>query len=98
MTVDLAATYDAALAAYLANADYAETSDSTKAAAFATACRQLLVIMPKRSAHGGRGAEETELSPELVQGELRRAERWSAQNTRSAGGGRRYFSLENFRE
>jgi hypothetical protein len=47
MSVNIAAQYDAALQAYLDNADYEETSSVTKARAFITACTKLIAVTPQ---------------------------------------------------
>ncbi|HOX08178.1 MAG TPA: hypothetical protein PK280_17415 [Planctomycetota bacterium] len=47
-------TLDAARAAYLANADYADgAGDLAKAQDFRSACRALLVLMPQSAGQGG---------------------------------------------
>ena len=75
--------YIDAEADYWANADYRAEGSVTKAAAFITALTRLL-RMPKRTAHGGRGGEETEFDPPVLQAELRRAEQWHARHQANA--------------
>lgn len=70
---------DAATTAYLENADYAEVNSPVKAAAFATACRKLLFLLPKRTAQGG--GTELELDPESLRGELAAALNYAASGT-----------------
>lgn len=77
------------LAAYADNASYEEDASVAKAKAFATACRSLLSPgrIVKRSAAGGRGGNEVELMPELLQQQLEDARRWLAAELAAASGG-----------
>lgn len=86
-------------AAYDDAASYAEDDDPAKAKLFVTAVRILLRRLPTFSAHG---TARTQLSTELLQKQLERAEEWLASNdteTVSAGGAgvATHFSLEGFR-
>jgi hypothetical protein len=80
---------------YLANADYAETGDLTKAKNFASACRALLLLMPVSAQHSG---EIAEFQPSLIADEMRKAQAWIAANDTANGSGDiRFFSFEGFR-
>jgi hypothetical protein len=79
--------------AYLDNASYAEDASVTKARAFITACRILLLRLPKRAAHG-RG-NEVEMDPRLIAEEMRSAQRWLVSSSDNAI---KHLSLEEFRD
>ncbi len=69
----------AAQAAYDANADYEEIGSTTKAAAFITACRLLLRMLPKSARHGSSGAgEQVDIELTVIQAELKQAQTWYA--------------------
>jgi hypothetical protein len=51
-------TFDDAVSAYVANADYAEAGSLAKARAFQTAATQLLVLLPRAAAMGGGMSSE----------------------------------------
>ncbi|OHB82787.1 MAG: hypothetical protein A2V98_25835 [Planctomycetes bacterium RBG_16_64_12] len=92
-----ASTLAEVLAAYDDTASYAEDSNVAKAATFVTACRILLRRLPKRAAHGGRGAEEIEIDPVVLRDEMRAAQKWlDARNLTNTPA--RAFSFANFRE
>ena len=85
-------------AAYYDNASWEEDASTTKALAFVTACRFLLLKLPKRVAQGGRGGNETELDPSIIRAELNAARQWLAFSSAAAtGGGVKHVSLEGFR-
>lgn len=98
-TLSSASSLDEIKAAYADNASYVEDDSTSKARAFVTACRLLLLRMPRRTVHGGRGSEELELQPELIQGELQRAETWLAARPAAGGGNPSvlHVSLASFR-
>lgn len=84
--------------AYLANADYAETGSAVKAAAFVTACRKLIVLLPTATQEGesssGFGGNLSQLRAEID-----KAEGWLAANsTAPSVGGVVHASFENFRD
>jgi len=98
MPLDSSSSDAEILAAYQDNACYEEEGNVTKAKAFLTACRCLLLILPKRAAHGGRGAEEIELSTDLIQQQLADCRQWLALHDTSNHPPRvRHLSLESFR-
>lgn len=72
-------------AAYVDNASYAEDNSPAKARAFITACRILLLKLP-RSAEGPGGGERVELEPRIIQDEANRAHRWLALNSGTGAG------------
>ena len=80
-------------AAYFDNASYEEDASATKAAAFITACRFLLLKLPKRARHADRN--EIELEPGQIRNELLAAKAWLAGQ---AGSGVRFASFESFRD
>jgi len=74
--------------AYLANADYAETSSAVKARAFVTACRKLIVLLPTES----QGADSRTRMDENIRqfrAEIDEANAWLAVNDSATvtGGG-----------
>jgi len=86
------------LAAYQDNACYEEEHDVTKAKAFLTACRYLLLVLPKIAQQGGRGGEMVELSTDLIAAQLSEARTWVARNDTTARAPRcKLCSLESFR-
>ncbi|MFZ5833016.1 MAG: hypothetical protein ACOY3P_23260 [Planctomycetota bacterium] len=99
-TLNSQSTREEILAAYADDASYAEDGSAAKARTFITACRLLLLKMPKRVSKGGTGGEELELDTRLIQEEKTAAERWLMANPDATGGsgsGSRYFSCEDFR-
>src|SRR5262245_57513999 len=70
-TLSSSSTLEQVKAAYIDNASYAEDNSAAKARTFVTACRILLLKLPKRAAHG-RG-NEIELDTSLIFEEMRRA-------------------------
>jgi hypothetical protein len=85
-------------AAYADNASYFEDGSPAKARAFVTACRLLLLKLPKRVASGGRGqGEEVELDVRVIQDQIADAQRFLTQSGIAAGPPKVY-SFENFRD
>jgi hypothetical protein len=86
--------------AYLTNADYAETDSLTKAKLFATACRKLLLLMPKGTAHSDdSGSQDVDYDPVRIENQLNAALEFIAakQDVTHGGAGTRFISFENFR-
>lgn len=81
--------------AYDDNASYDEDSSVAKAKIFVTACRLLLRKIPKRSVHGGRGGEEIEIQPDLIQREMDIAKAYITANQDS--GRVKFSSFGSFR-
>lgn len=94
-TLDSSSTLSEIKAAYADNASYQEDALVSKARAFATACRLLLMQLPKRMVHGGSGGEEVELDLGLIRIELETATKWLTAN--SSSGAIKHVSYENFR-
>lgn len=86
-----------ARAAYLANADYAETASVTKAKAFITACRKLIALLPTETASAENRTRSDENLRQLRE-EIKGAQQWLATNAVSTGGGVVHTSFENFRD
>jgi hypothetical protein len=98
-TLSSASTLAEIQAAYADNASYAEDASPAKARAFVTACRLLLVKLPKRASHGAGRAEEIELDLALIRGELADARKWLACYASAAAGGAAVsFDLSGFRD
>lgn len=84
-------------AAYMDNASYEEDGSATKAAAFITACRLLLLMMPKLI---NQGSAQLATSPDQIRAEMTRAQAWYATNAETSAGGNgsvRYADLRDFR-
>jgi hypothetical protein len=79
-------------AAYMDNASYEENGSAAQAAAFITACRFLMLMLPKS---GGQREVSMQMNPEMIQQEMADAKVWIASNpgAGAAGGGVGYFSL-----
>lgn len=88
----------AARTAYFTNADYAEAQDLAKAKLFATACRKLLAVPLTRVAHGGRGGNETELDPTIIERQLQAAVQWIAASLAATSGAVVHADFDRFRE
>lgn len=72
-------------AAYVDNASYAEDASVTKAKAFITACRILLLKLPKEA---GTRDSRTAFNSDLIQREMETAQEWvSANDTASSPSG-----------
>ncbi len=98
MPLDSSSTLQEILDAYADNGSYGEEGSAAKGRAFCTACRLLLLQLPKRIA-SGRGGEEVELEPELIERQLQQAKQWLDVNLDSAGSGRtRYSDFSGFRD
>jgi hypothetical protein len=90
-------TLEAVYEAYLSNAGYDHGGGSIEQAeSFIVACRQLLVLMPKRSAHSNR-AEEIEIDPQVIASERDKAVQWLQVNRNSLSGQVTSLSFSNFR-
>jgi len=96
-SLSAASSFDDILDSYLTNASYEEDASTTKAAAFITACRMLL-LMPKRAGTGSRATVEMDV--EQINQQLKAARDFVAANPASTDtltrGGSRSFSMENF--
>lgn len=77
--------------AYLANADYAEVASASKASLFASACRALLLLMPKQASQGD---VSTQFDMTLVREEMAAAIQYA---NAAAGSVQVDVSLEEFR-
>lgn len=95
-TLTSASTFAEVEAEYLDNADYAEAGSRTKALAFATACRYLLLLLPKRTEKGGPGGAATEYDPTVLERQLNTAQRYASAS--AAGGGYRHVDFSEFRD
>jgi len=93
-----ASTIDEIKAAYADNASYEEDASASKAKAFVTACRLLLLKLPKMATTEG-GRQQLMLNPELIQGEMERATNWlSTSSAGAASGGVKHVDLQGFRD
>lgn len=82
----MSTTFAQAQTAYLDNAGYDGASGSVAMAkAFRTACRQLLVLLPKVSQQGANN--QLQLSPDLVKKALDDCTTWLASNDDGSAGG-----------
>jgi hypothetical protein len=90
----VAQTLESCHAAYLEFADYGEVGSVARARQFVTACRRLLLLLPKSGGHAGA---QLSLNPELVAGELARAQSWLAINDSASNAGVTHLSLQEFR-
>ena len=84
-------------AAYANNASYLEDNSPAKARAFITACRMLLMRLPKRISKGGSQGEEVELDPRLLAEQIGEAQRFLTEHN-VASAPTKCFSIENFRD
>ena len=96
-TASTTTTYSEAMAAYIDNADYEEDESVSKAKAFITACRQLLVLLPQKSALDGTNIEH---DLKNIADEMQNARNWLAANDTSTSGRTRprFFDLSGFRD
>lgn len=62
--------------AYQDASDYDLVGSLAQARQFIQAGRMLLALPLRRSASGGRGGEEVELEPRIIQEQIARAEQW----------------------
>ena len=95
-SLDSSSTFDEVYAAYADNASYCEDGSVAKARGFITACRLLLLQLPRRATHGGRGAEEVEMDVQRIQDELKAAKQWLVVNDGSSST-TRFASFEYLR-
>lgn len=72
--------------AYADNASYAEDGSAAKARAFITACRLLLLKLPRKAAFAGQAGHEIELDTKLLADEIRQAQQWLTLNSGTAAG------------
>lgn len=85
-------------AAYDNNASWFEDASTTKARAFATACRMLIRRMARRASTGGGTGEMVEMDLGLLRDEMNAAVEWlSANDSSRSGPSVRCVSLEDFR-
>ncbi len=84
-------------AAYADNASYEEDESLTKCAAFITACRLLLMKLPKKARQDSR---ELEMDLERISGEIVAAQAWRRANAGVAAGGSgvKHLDFSNFRD
>ena len=97
MPLNSASSRDEVLAVYLDTACYAEVGSADLCRQFITACRCLLLIIPKRATHGQGRSQEIETSPELLQQQIIDARRWLAVNDASTPQ-TSYCDFTNFRQ
>ncbi|QDU82669.1 hypothetical protein Pla110_44300 [Polystyrenella longa] len=95
-TLTSASTYAEVIAAYKDNASYAEDNSVTKARAFITACRFLLLMMPGRSAKGRQQEIEFTQNLQAIKAEQKQASNWM-QARASANSQYHYADLSDFR-
>ena len=97
-TLDASSSLAEVRAAYADAASFEEDASPAKARSFITACRLLLALLPKRSAHGDRGSNEVELDLTVLERQLVEARRWlAAQGHTGAFGRVVHADLSNFR-
>lgn len=99
MSLSSTSTLDEVSAAFLDNASYSATGSVTAARTFVTACRMLLLMIPKMQ--GSREATVT-MNPELIQKEMMSAQEWlqatdTGENAVTAGPRVRLGSFQRFR-
>jgi len=97
-SLSAASSFDDVLDSYLENASYEEDASTSKAAAFITACRMLL-LMPKRAGTGARATIEMDI--EQISLQLEAARDYVAGSPATSGdslsrGGSRSFSFSDF--
>ncbi len=83
-------------AAYADNASYAEVGSAAMAQRFITACRLLLLNLPKSAAHGGMRAESFEIDLQVITAEIKEAKRWIATHPDRRNIGARTTSYSDF--
>ena len=94
-TLTSSSTLADAKAAFFDNASYEEDASTSKASAFITACRFLLLMIPRSHKHGD---DEQEFSPSMIKAEMDRARAWLDLNSSTASvGATRSASFEGFR-
>lgn len=87
-TLSSTSTLAEVLAAYDDNASYEEDGSAAKAKAFVTACRLLLMKIPKRSEW--QGVAVTEYDPEQIRQAMEAARVYALANAAPADGGGSY--------
>jgi hypothetical protein len=98
MALNSASTLLEVKASYSDNASYHEDGSAAKARTFITACRLLLLMLPKRVSAGGRSqGEEVEFDARLLQDQIVEAKRFLTEFN-VADAPRRGFSIEFFRD
>lgn len=96
-TLSSASTLAQIVAAYADNASYEEDASTSKAAAFITACRLLLLKIPKKVKQAA--GTEMEIDPAVIRSELSQAQTWQrAQTAGDDAGGVTHHTFENFRD
>lgn len=95
MALDSNSSLQDVQASYMDNASYLECNDADKARAFVTACRMLLILLPRETSRmNGRIV----LSPDLVQREMHTAIQWLQLNAQAGQpGGPAPVILPSFR-
>lgn len=93
MTFDLEAQFETSVAAYMANAAYYQHASATEALAFATACQQLMMLMPQMQRQAGRF--ELQFDSKLLPQQLYNAQLYASL---SKDVGVRGFDFTNFRD
>ena len=68
-------------AAFDDNSGYEASNSLSMAQTFLQACIILSNRVPKRSVSGGRGAEEFEIAPEILENRLREVRTWRSSKT-----------------
>ncbi len=97
-TLNSASSLDDVFAAYLDNASYEEQASAPMCRAFITACRCLLLLLPKRTSHANR-AEEVETDPAVITEEMKAAKMWLTINSAALSAARAaYCDFTNFRD
>lgn len=84
-------------AAYANNASYVEDGSPAKARKFITACRMLIMRLPKRVSVGGGQGEEVELEVRTLQDQIGDAQRFLT-TANVAAAPTRCYSIEHFRD
>ena len=84
-SLDSSSTLAQIKACYADNGGYAEDASATMALAFITACRLLLIKLPKRV--GQRSGDELELDLAVIADQMTAAQRWLAGNAAVTAGG-----------
>jgi len=97
-TLNSASSLDDVFAAYLDSASYEEDMSVPKCRAFITACRCLLLLVPKRTSHANR-AEEVEIDPEAIIEQMKAAKLWLTVNSAALSAARAaYADFTGFRD
>ena len=78
MSLNSASSLEDIKAAYADNASYAEAGSAAMAQQFITACRLLLMHLPKSASHGGMRAESIELNLDVITLQIKDATRYIA--------------------